>query len=367
MSCTLKFVPVALVVALAACSGGGGGAETSVPSSAASTTTSAPPPTSRPPSTEPASTTTTQPEPTTPLNGLAVLDPAAPTRPALVAKIDNVPRARPQSGLELADIVYEENVEGWTRLAAVFHSLVPNVVGPVRSGRTQDIDLLTSLDHPLFVWSGGNGRVTAAIRDSDLIDMGPSGLDGIDYFRSSDRPAPHNLYARVAEAWAANVAGSPPPPAQLTFRPAGEPARGDAPVAGVKLQMDGGMRAVWQWDPSTGVFVRYHDGRPFVTADGAEILAANVVVLTVQYRPSPADARSPEAVSVGEGDALVFTDGQVHLARWVRPDNRSPWMFVDAEGNEIGLTPGRTWIELTRGGQAAVVPEGVDPADVAWP
>lgn len=370
MSRTLKITSalVALVVALAACSGGSDDvSDSSSSSSATSTTTSAPPPTTEPAATTPSSTTTTQPEPTTPLNGLPVFDPAAPGRPALVVKIDNVPRARPQSGLDLADIVYEENVEGWTRFAAVFHSLVPDPVGPVRSGRTQDIDLLTSLDHPLFVWSGGNGRVTSAIRDSDLIDMGPSGLDGVDYYRSSDRPAPHNLYARVADAWSANVAGSPPPPPQLTFRPPGEPIEGDLPVAGVKLEMDGGMRAVWQWDDSVGRFLRYHDGRPHEVAGGGQVQAENVIVLTVQYRPSPADARSPEAVTVGEGDALVFTDGQVVLARWVRPDNTSPWTFLDASGEEIGLTPGRTWVELTRGNQAALVPEGVDPAEVPWP
>jgi hypothetical protein len=371
VSRTLKITSalIALVLALGACSGGGDDTtDSSAPSPETSTTTTPPTSTTRPPATTPATTTTTQPLPTTPLNGLPVFDPAAPGRPALVVKIDNVPRSRPPSGLDVADIVYEENVEGWTRFAAVFHSLVPEPVGPVRSGRTQDIDLLTSLDRPLFVWSGGNARVTSAIRESTLIDMGPSGLKGVDYYRSSDRPAPHNLFARVADAWAANVAGSPPPPPQLTFRPAGEPADGDAPVVGVKLEMDGGMRAEWRWDASVGRFLRFHDGgRPHEVAGGGQVQAENVVVLTVQYRPSPADARSPEAVTVGEGDALVFTDGQVLLARWVRPDNTSPWTFLDAAGAEIGLTPGRTWVELTRGNQAAVVPEGVDPSDVAWP
>ncbi|MFZ1489750.1 MAG: DUF3048 domain-containing protein [Ilumatobacteraceae bacterium] len=372
---TTSIVVAALgALALGACSGGDDGSEpesTTTQAETTSTATTVAPTTTRVTSTTAAPTTsttsTTEPLPTTPLNGLPVYDPGAPTRPALVVKIDNRQAARPQSGLNLADIVYEENVEGWTRFAAVFHSLVPDPVGPVRSGRTQDIDLLSSLDRPLFVWSGGNARVTDAIRASTLVDMGPYGLAGIDYYRSSDRRMPHNFYARPAGGWAANPAGSPPPRPQLTFRAAGEEADGDVEIAGVKLQMDGGMRARWEWDPAAGVFWRFHENSPHTVADGTQIDASNVVVLTVQYRPSPADARSPEAVTTGEGDALVLTDGQAYLARWHRADQFSPWTFTNADGDEIRLTPGRTWIELTRGDQAAIVPAGVDAASVPWP
>ena len=91
-------------------------------------------------------TTTTEPKgPVAPLTGLPNDDATLLTRPAVVVKLDNHPDARPQTGLNLADIVFEENVEMLTRFAAVFHSQIPEPVGPIRSGRTQDINLLGSL------------------------------------------------------------------------------------------------------------------------------------------------------------------------------------------------------------------------------
>ena len=104
--------------------------------------------------TVPETTTTTIPVVVNPLTGAPAADESILNRPALVVKIDNHPRARPQWGLNQADLVFEENVEQLTRFAAVFHSQGSDPVGPIRSGRQQDIDLLGSLNHPLFAWSG---------------------------------------------------------------------------------------------------------------------------------------------------------------------------------------------------------------------
>src|SRR4029078_12309197 len=95
-----------------------------------------------------------------PVTGLPITDPAATQRVALVVKIDNHPDARPQSGLNQADIVFEENAEQLARFAAVFQTNAPDPVGPIRSGRTQDVELLGSLHKPIFVWSGGKRGVT---------------------------------------------------------------------------------------------------------------------------------------------------------------------------------------------------------------
>ncbi len=108
-------------------------------------------------------------DPVMPLTGLPIEDPALAGRSALVVKIDNHPDARPQSGLNQADIVFEENVEQLTRFAAVFQSNAPDPVGPIRSGRTQDVELLGSLNKPIFAWSGGNPGVTKIINASDLV------------------------------------------------------------------------------------------------------------------------------------------------------------------------------------------------------
>ena len=165
-------------VALAACGGSGSSAPTTVGGVTTVPTTQSTPgatagnPTTpaTPPGTDSTSTSTTVPnEPVMPLTGLPIKDPALAARPALVVKIDNFPDARPQSGLNQADIVFEENVEQITRFAAVFQSQSPDPVGPIRSGREQDVQLLGSLNKPIFAWSGGNGGVTAAINGSDFV------------------------------------------------------------------------------------------------------------------------------------------------------------------------------------------------------
>ena len=357
---------------LVAC--GGGGSETDDASGAEASTTSAaavsvaPATTPAPAATETTSApaTTVPAGPVMPLTGLPVEDPAALQRPALVVKIDNGPPARPQTGLNLADIVYEENVEQITRFAAVYHTNLPDPVGPIRSGRTQDIELLGSLDRPLFAWSGGNSRVTSAVRQSDLRDVGalteygPGG-----YFRSSSRSAPHNLYAQGSMLMALAPEDASPPPAQFRYRPAGTAASGE-PIGSVKLSMDG-VRVEWGWDEASGSFLRSQAQSAHVGSEGERISAANVVVLFVGYRASAADPRSPEAVTIGTGDAWVLTDGNVVEGSWSRADRADSITLIDVSGDEIGLTPGRTWVELVRRDKGAIVGAGIDPASVSFP
>ena len=152
--------------------------------------------------TAPAETTTTlPPKPTYPLTGVENPDPAIAARPALVVKIDNAPAARPQTGFNAADIVYEEIVnDNLTRFALVFQSGNANPVGPIRSGRLQDVDLFTALDRPLFAWSGGNVTVTRAIDASELHNVGPNHANV--YYRSKDRSKPHNLYSNTDQLFA---------------------------------------------------------------------------------------------------------------------------------------------------------------------
>ncbi|MFZ9581191.1 MAG: DUF3048 domain-containing protein [Ilumatobacteraceae bacterium] len=317
--------------------------------------------------TVPETTTTTIPVPVMPLTGLPVVDEAAAVRPAIAAKIDNHPGARPQSGLNNADIVYEENVEKWTRFAVVFHSNGSDPVGPLRSGRTQDIDLLTSLNRPLLLWSGGNASVTTAINKSELVNMSASAAsNGGGFFRSSDKKAPHNLYSKTSNIWALDAGRGGTPPPQFIYRPANSIV-GGVDVVGLKLTMDGSMRAAWQWDAASSKFLRFHDSKVHSDADGNQVAFDNVVVIVCEYKVSPADPRSPEAQTVGTGVAWVFTAGKLIEGTWTRADNLSPWTLTDSTGAAIGLTAGRTWVELIRDEQAVVVPAGQTLDAIAWP
>lgn len=369
-STRLLAIVLAASAVLTACGGGEGASVTvaaeTVPESPVVDSTS---PVTSPPASTTAETTTTAPVelPTFPLTGLPITDAAWIDRPALIAKIDNAPGAWPQSGLVAADIVYEENVESWTRFAAVFHSRGSDPVGPIRSGRTQDISLGTSLDHPLLVWSGGNSTVTSLINKSDLVNMsvseaGPNG----GYYRSSDKRAPHNLFTKTSAIWAAEEGRGGRPSPQFAYRSASDPVPG-IPVTGVKVNMDGNMRSSWEWDERSGLYVRNHKDDPHVEADGTRVSTNNVVILVCEYKTSVADSRSPEAQTTGEGVAWVFTGGSMVTGTWSRADKNSGWTLTADDGAEIALTPGRTWVQLIRKGQAAEVPAGQALADVDWP
>ena len=174
----LAFVLTAGLV-VTSCSGGGDEATATTPAPVETTVPDTEPTTTTIPrtttSTSSTTTTTTVPDVLRmPLTGEPIEDASAiPDRPALVVKISNYPQGViPQAGLNSADIVFEEVInDGATRLAAVYHSQGVDPVGPIRSGRAQDINLLRSLKRPLYAWSGGNAAVTRAIRESDLIDL----------------------------------------------------------------------------------------------------------------------------------------------------------------------------------------------------
>ena len=319
---------------------------TSTPASTAPETTAAPATTV--PVTEPSSTAA--PVPTFPLTGLPIGDPNLAARPALAVKINNHENARPQAGLNQADIVYEEIVEGITRFFVIFHSQDAAPIGPVRSARTTDVDLLNQLNRPLFAWSGGNRGVVNAIANANAESRAHGQAPG--YYRDQERrkkyAVEHTLFNEGTAVLytTANLAQGLPKPF-FAYRAAGEEAAGD-PATGIAGKML--ISWTWTWEGASGQWVRTEYGAPHVDTTGANIAFENVVVQFVNYRPSPATASSPEAVTVGFGEAWVFTGGKVIKAIWERPDAAEPAKFHTESGEPIKLTPGRTWIELAEAG-----------------
>ncbi len=344
-----------LVAALALGGGGGDETVTKATTTTASTTTAAPTTTTAPPT-----------GPVAPLTGLQVQEADAPLlfRTALAVKIDNLDApgesALPQTALPKADVVYEEVVEGnITRLVAVFHSQQPGTVGPVRSARTTDVELLPQLGRPLLAWSGGNEGVVGAVRQSPyIIDAGYDAMSG-SYFRDGSRRAPHNLMVRGDELWAKAPEGTPGPQQLFFYRKKGEKNPETARKAqGVDISWGGGAASAnvsWRWDPDARVYTREQRGRPHLDSGGLQITAKNIVVMVTEYVPSYADSRSPEANTVGSGELFVFTNGRVIHGRWERPDISKPALLVDDQGDPVLLSPGQTWIELPKSGGTAAV------------
>jgi hypothetical protein len=353
----LRILAVATLATIAvACGGDDSSAPTVEPTTSVVETTLIATTTEAPTTTEPATTTTEVPVPVYPLTGLPVTDPAVAERPALVVKIDNNAAARPQSGLNEADIVFEEIVEVQTRFAAVFQSQGSDPVGPIRSGRTQDLILLGSLNRPLFMWSGGNGYVTRAIEGSDFVDLSAqhnSVYKAAGFYRSNQRSGPHDLYASTTGAWTLTPEGAAPPPQQFLYRKAGEAAVGD-PAVEVDLNMDG-LPIEWRFDAPSGAYLRSNGGTPHMDEISGQVSTQNVLVMFVDYQASAADPRSPEAQTIGTGEAWLLTGGVVIKGTWSRTDRLSAIVLHDASGAAIPLTPGRTFVELARVGTANVV------------
>lgn len=344
---TVRVIATTIVAAtlgvLAACGGGDDSADTTV-ATTTSTTTVAPTTTPPPEST----TTTTKPDPPVyPLTGMRKPDPFRALLPALVVKIDNAPGARPQTGFNSADLVYEEIVnDSLTRFAMVFHSQESNPVGPIRSGRIQDIDLFGSLNRPLFAWSGGNATVTDAIRASDIREIGPSTAYQA-YYRAGDRSAPHNLYSNTSALWGYTPPDAEPPRQQFQYRAKGDKVQGE-PASGVDVTLDS-INVRWDWDPAIGQYRRTMEGSAHLDrATNTQVTTDNVVVLVMNY--TVGISGSPDAQSLGTGEAFVFSGGKWVYGTWTRKDRTKPFKLQDGKGRPILLTPGRTFIELPRAG-----------------
>ena len=355
---------VAALVA-GACSGGSKAATpTTTPTTARATSSSATT------SSTVAATTTTQPVARYVLTGLPVTDPATQNRPALVVKIDNHAEARPQTGLNQADVVYEEEVEGITRFFAIFQSTDSSPVGPIRSARTTDVNLVAALSHPLFAWSGGNPTVQRQISGADLTDVGQGQANAPGGYHRDNRTnangSEHTLYADTAALYTLTPAGQGAPAPLFPFRADSEAAPVGDPIAGVKLKMES-TKAQFLWDAASKTWLREENGSPHVDHDGVQIAPANVVVQFVSYVGVPGVGQSQQAVTVGEGEAWILTDGKLVKGTWSRPDPKQPAVYKDAAGNAVKLTPGRTWVELPDPGAAVEIPAGADPASVAFP
>ena len=287
-----------------------------------------------------------------PLTGLPLEDASAATRPAIIAKIDNTSSGRPQEALSQADIVFETEIEGgFTRLAAVWHSQTPEVLGPVRSGRTTDIAVFSSFNTPIFVWSGANRVHSALIRRYDMVNLGAG--TRTEYFRDPDRPGTYDLMTDPTVMWdiAAEDGDGGVPPVHFEYRDdtIGLPESA-APVADVRIDY-GSVGIDWSWDAGAGRFVRAQDGEPHVDADGVAIVATNVVVAEVNRSSTgmvdTAGSTVNEQVFVGAGRGWVFTDGHVVEVTWTKPSLASVPTWTTPDGVPVALLPGQTWVELT--------------------
>jgi hypothetical protein len=295
---------------------------------------------------------------------MPITDPAVAKRPALVVKIDNADGAytgRPQQGINEADVVYEEMVEGSvTRFAAVFHSRdAASRVVPVRSARSTDVALFTPLHRPLFAWSGANKDFKALIRASAIVDVGYDAQPGL-YHRDGARHAPVNLWSTTQDLWSRAPADAQPPPPLFSFRAEGAPAEGGKPATHVYVNYGTGPGSApvdFRWDQARGQYLRSQKGTPHVDEGGFQVAPRNVIVQITPYRDTGGKDVSGHAVyeaqTVGDGIAYVLTGGQVIEAKWWKPTLDAVTTFTVGD-KPVRLAPGQTWVLLPQRGAAVV-------------
>ncbi|MFD9035166.1 DUF3048 domain-containing protein [Streptomyces sp. NPDC059567] len=299
---------------------------------------------------EPTPTPPPTPAPTTPVPTQETRSPftGLPARPApvLAVKIDNVPPARPHTGLGAADLVYVEQVEGGqTRLLAVYSSDLPERIGPVRSARESDIELLRQFGRPALAYSGSQAALKPLLRAAPLYPLPPEDAPGA-YLRGGGRPAPHNLYVLPGRALAAAPKAEDAKDIGFRFGPA--PAGGEQ--VNERTVRFPASRYTFTWNAAEKSWRVSMDGSPARTTDEGPVTATTVVVQHVTIRSSRfhdvLGSVSPYTETVGSGTAVVLRDGKAHDARWSRPAAEKGTSFTTPDGAPLNFAPGRTWIVL---------------------
>ncbi len=266
--------------------------------------------------------------------------------PSLAAKIDNHVDARPQVGLEHTDLVFEELVEGGlTRYVAVWQSDIPAEIGPIRSIRPMDPDIVSPFGG-IIAYSGGQLRFVQAMKDSGVYNAihGQSDTEDV-MFRTNAKKAPHNVLVR-APGLIAKHTDLVAPGQQFSFAPdaAGSTAaREGSPTAVIALRFGAPSTPSWTLDPASGMYLRSQGGGADLDTVGGQISAANVIVVRVTVR---SDGGVPKTELIGSGEAWVSSAGATVHATWTKGSRTDPIRLVDDTGTVVRLAPGNSWIEL---------------------
>ncbi|MEY3624832.1 MAG: hypothetical protein RL696_213 [Actinomycetota bacterium] len=312
----------------------------------------------------PTATVTEEPTPepvflTAPLTGVAYLEGTNPylLLPAVSAKIDNTYNGRPQLALNDADVVYVTRVEGgMTRLLPVWHSRMPESIGPVRSVRPVDASVIDPYSG-VFVYSGGQSPFKNAARDTGLVMSDEDTEQSNDtYYREKSRVAPWNLFFRAQKLQALHPEQALP---QAGFEFAAVPSAVSLGTAVTEFEVKyPQLRSTWKpgtasfpWGASSEpAWIRWMDGSEHLQEGGDQVVAKNVVVMEVEHDLSFVDPKYgaiPKAKLIeNQGVAHVFSDGFYLRGTWSKAGSDAPIKLSLESGEPLKLAIGNTWVEM---------------------
>ncbi len=299
------------------------------------------------PAARPARSATPTPSPTPASHALVspfTGEPVKSLGPVLAVKIDNIVYARPQTGLTRADIVYVLPVEGGlSRFLAIFSSHLPPVIGPVRSAREDDLELLRQFGRPAFAFSGAQPQLLPVVERARIVNLYAGRVSG--YYRDYQRIAPYNLYADTRKLLAQAKDASTAHSIGFTFGPA--PAGGRA--ARSESVSYPAASFTFTWSAAKDRWLVWMDGARAASTEGRQLSAATVVIQHTVVRTSrflERGVRPPYAETTGAGTALVLRDGKAYHARWSRPSAAGGTTFSTDSGRPMTFAPGPVWIVL---------------------
>jgi Protein of unknown function (DUF3048) N-terminal domain/Protein of unknown function (DUF3048) C-terminal domain len=286
-----------------------------------------------------------------PLTGVAPKKGQSVKRAPLAVKIDNVAGALPQSGVNGADVVVEELVEGGlTRLMAIFQCGSASTVGPIRSARISDADVLALLHGSVLGFSGANPADLPPIKaDGDTVLISQDSNPQY-FYRGGTHAAPHNVYSSTAKILAAGIAQRKHLKAPKPLFTYGTIDGSATPAHSVSMHWPSAS-AIWTW--SNNQWLRTQNGSTDRQTDGAQLSAANVVIMRVNIASTGLydvnHNASPRDVTTGSNPLWVMRNGKIIKGSWHRAGVKAPLVFKDKSGHVIHLAPGRTWVELLPG------------------
>jgi hypothetical protein len=272
--------------------------------------------------------------------------------PVLAVKIDDTVSARPQIGIDKADVVYIEQVEGGlTRLAAIYSSEIPTRIGPIRSARISDIDILAQYGKVVFAYSGAQSKMLPVIAAANLNDYGAQRQSPTIYTRDELRRSPFDMVLR-ADLLMEKVRGDGREIA--TSKSVGW-SFGDLPSGGIAIK---GAKMSWPaatyevtWSTLESRWLISNNGVANLSDTGVQHGPSTFLIQIVEILPSEYGDKfggvTPFSKTIGTGNGYVLRDGQYFPAIWSRVDELSGTQWRTATGEEIPLARGQVWIALT--------------------
>ena len=306
-----------------------------------------------------AETTTTTAPTFAPLTGVLLSDPSIAQRPAVVVKVDNSPDGRPQTGIDKADVIVEEKVEGSvTRLLSAFHSEDAPEVGPVRSVRSTDVNIVSAIGG-VFAYSGGIAPFVELIKKAPVVSLSEDGKSSA-FQQKKGKRRPYATYTSTAALREAAGDGAKAPPKLFDMLPPGGQFNppGVAPATHAKVVFGPRTFGDWDFDAATGLWLRSSNGTAHTVEGGGRLAFTNVIIQRTEYKGTPYvdPSGSPvdEAVVVGSGEAWILSQGKQVKATWTKSAPNAVTTYA-VNGAPVQLPPGRTWVSLPPQGTEVTV------------